>query len=127
MNSTHTTHLRASAFFRIAGPDSLVLAINRYITVAFPAPVVSLSLYRDADLDGYHGDIGQLEFAVADETTGEILSSHFLENDATLTVGTNCFCSECETDNVPLAMISRRDRKIQITQTREMLRQLGLE
>ena len=127
MNSTHTTpHLRASAFFRIAGPDSLPSAVNSYIRVAFPAPIVSLSLYRDADLDGYHGDIGQLEFAVADETTGEILSSHFLENDATLTIGTNCFCSECETDNVPLVMTSRRDKEIRVT-AREMLRQLGLE
>jgi hypothetical protein len=104
-----------------------VLAINRYITVAFPAPLAAVSFYRDGTLDGYHGDIAQLEFAVADETTGEILTSHFLEDDATLTAGVNCFCAECETENVPLTMISRRDRTIQITQTREMLRQLGLE
>jgi hypothetical protein len=127
MNSTHTTpHLRASAFFRIAGPDSLPSSINSFIALAWPVPLAAVSFYRDATLDGYHGDIGQLEFAVADETTGEILSSHFLENEMTLTTGVNCFCSECETDNVPLVMTSRRDKEIRVT-AREMLRQLGLE
>jgi hypothetical protein len=117
-----TSHIRAGVFFKIANLDSLPASVNQYLASAFPAPVVSLSLYRDADLDGYHGDIGQLEFSVTEEA-GEILCSEFLENDATISAGLNCFCGECERNNIPLATTSRSDQ----IHLRELLMQLGLE
>lgn len=79
------------------------------------------SLYRDADLDGYHGDIGQLEFSVTEEV-GEILASRFWEIDMTLAVGTNCFCAGCETENRPVTMATRSGE----IDVREALQRLGL-
>jgi hypothetical protein len=116
-----TSHIRAGVFFKIANLDSLPASVNQYIRVAFPTPVVSLSLYRDADLDGYHGDIGQLEFSVTEEV-GEILASRFWEIDMTLAVGTNCFCAGCETENRPVTMATRSGE----IDVREALQRLGL-
>jgi hypothetical protein len=116
-----TSHIRAGVFFKIANLDSLPASVNQYIRVAFPTPVVSLSLYRDADLDGYHGDIGQLEFSITEEV-GEILASRFWEIDMTLAVGTNCFCAGCETENRPVTMATRSGE----IDVREALQRLGL-
>jgi hypothetical protein len=110
-------HLRVALFFK-----GTMLDANPYIALAFPTPVTALAFYRDADLDGYHGDIGQLEFSVASEEAGEMLCSRFWENDATLATNVTCFCGECERNNIPLATTQRSDQ----IHVRELLAQLGL-
>jgi|ERR1700733_3811745 hypothetical protein len=108
-------HLRVGVLFKGNDP-------NPYIGVAFPTPVAAMTLYRNATFDDYEGDITQVEFSVTDEEIGEMLCSQFLENEATLAVGKNCVCAECETNNIPLTMVSRSGA----TYIREALQRLGL-